>query len=495
MLNLISDPWIPVLRTSRTDTIRPDQIAEDDVHALNWPRADLNLACLEFLVGLTYLACPPASSARGAAPDAAALRRGLAPLKPAFNLLGDGPLFLQDFEVLEGRPNPPDMLFIDAAGDSTIKKNADLMVRRGRYQSLPLALAAMVLYTLQAFAPSGGAGNRTSMRGGGPMVTLVRPKDQGLWPMIWANVPPGEPLGAVGLNKLPWMRPTVTSEKEQVVTPPGDVGDPPHPEMFFGQPRRLRLVGNASGITGVIQRPHGTNYTQWQHDLSPYYRDKKGQMLPMHPKPGVFGYRNWRGILLDSEEGVKPETLRRYARDHHDGDSADLIVAGWAMDNMKPLDFLWSEQPIFPLSEEADLEAGYMVEAAERVGFALATNLRDAMGESDINKGSGAAVRQTFFIRTQNAFEAYIARLSTGETPDMTEWLTQMRKVALTLFDTQVIPALPLMADGQAKKAVQARRSLMATFAGQNKQGKKVYDALGLELPPKSTRPRREETT
>jgi len=489
MLNLIADPWIPVLRASGLDTVRPDQIAEDDVLALNWPRADLNLACLELLVGLTYLACPPESKARGAVPDVATLCNGLAPLTPAFNLLGDGPLFLQDYEALEGKQNSAEMLFIDAAGDSTAKQNADLMVRRGRYRSLPLPLAAMALYTLQAFAPSGGAGNRTSMRGGGPMVTMVRPRDQCLWAMVWANVPPGEPLGVAGLKQLPWMRCTVTSEAGQVVTPPGDVGDPPHPEVFFGQPRRLRLVGDAkNGVTGVIQRPYGTNYAQWRHDLSPYYMDANGQTLPVHPKPGTFGYRNWRGILLSDEKRVMPETLRRF-----DGDDADLIVAGWAMDNMKPLDFLWSEQPIFPLSEDADLEAGNMVEAAEEVGFALAANLREAVGESDIKSGSAAVARQAFFIRTQDAFEAHVARLSKGETPDMAGWLAQMRQVAMTLFDAQVMPALPLMVDRQAEKAVRARRILLSTFNGQGGQANKVYAALGLALPPKSRHPKTEE--
>ena len=59
MLNLISDPWIPVARRSGRDTVRPDQIAEPDVLRPDWPRPDLNLACFELLVGLTYLAHPP----------------------------------------------------------------------------------------------------------------------------------------------------------------------------------------------------------------------------------------------------------------------------------------------------------------------------------------------------------------------------------------------------------------------------------------------------
>ena len=108
MLNLVSDPWIPVLRRSGRDTIRPDQIAEPDVLRPDWPRPDLNLACFELLIGLVYLAHPPkGGDDRANPPDAATLRTAMKPLAPAFNLLGDGPRFLQDLEALEGDGNPP----------------------------------------------------------------------------------------------------------------------------------------------------------------------------------------------------------------------------------------------------------------------------------------------------------------------------------------------------------------------------------------------------
>ncbi len=133
MLNLITDPWIPVLRCSGRDVIRPGEIADPDVLRPDWPRPDLNLACYELLIGLVYLAHPPnGNDDRANPPDAAVLRLAMEPLAPAFNLLGDGPRFLQDLEPLDGEGSPPEMLFIDSAGDSTAKKNADLMVRRGR---------------------------------------------------------------------------------------------------------------------------------------------------------------------------------------------------------------------------------------------------------------------------------------------------------------------------------------------------------------------------
>ncbi len=497
MLNLVSDPWIPVHHRNGTTAVRPDQIAEPGILGFAWPRPDLNLACHELLIGLIYLACPPGDEdARNERPDQATLRAALAPLAPAFNLLGEGPRFLQDFEPLEGKPNPPDMLFIDSAGGIAKKKNSDLMVRRNRYHVLPLPLAAMALFTLQAFAPAGGSGIRTSMRGGGPLVTLVRPKGEGLWPLIWANVPYGEALHPDELSSLPWIRPTVTSEKGQVVVPDGDSMNCPPPEMFFGQPRRLRLVADGDAVTGVIQRPRGTNYAQWVHDLSPYYEDAKGQLLPMHPKPGPFGYRNWRGVILQSDKRRRSANLERYLnwRQTFPGASrVDLIVAGWAMENMKPLDFLWSEQPVFPLTPEAERSAIAMIEAAEHTGYALSVCIRDGMGERETVTGAANAAKQAFFDQTQQSFIGRVAVLSNNVSPDPKGWLAELRTVAMALFDEQVLPGLSEMQETRRAKSVAARKSLAGAFSGYGGLAKKIYQALELKLPAKPSRKRNEE--
>ena len=491
VLNLISDPWIPVLRRSGVDVIRPDQMAEPDVLRPDWPRPDLNLACYELLIGLVYLAHPPnGSDDRASPPDPATLRVAMEPLAPAFNLLGDGPRFLQDLEPLEGDASPPEMLFIDSAGDSTAKKNADLMVRRGRYVTLPLPLAAMALYTLQAFAPSGGAGNRTSMRGGGPMVTLVKPAAEGLWPLVWANVPRGEPLSPHDLDALPWMRPTETSKpvnkKFRITVPESDSPSKPDPEVFFGQPRRLRLVAQGEAVRHVIQKPWGTNYSGWRHPLTPYYW-KDTEPLPRHPKPGTFGYRNWRGVILQSESALRPETLERYLRDI-EGVRCSLIVAGWAMDNMKPLDFIWSEQSVFPLSEKDEQRATAAVEAAEQASYAVAVCVRDGMGDGDAKSGAGQRARESFFAGTQGAFEEVLESMSVGRQFEPHRWIGAMRAVALPIFDKQVMPGLPDLGETRRAAAIKARSKLIAAFAGGPPFGKKICDPLGVETLPKRAR-------
>lgn len=489
-LNLITDPWIPVHCRSGRREIRPDQIAEPDVLRPDWPRPDLNLACLEFLVGLVYLAHPPrGSDDRENPPDATALREALTPLAPAFELLGEGPRFLQDLEALEGVGVPIERMFIDSAGDSTTRKNQDLMIRRGRYAALPLPLAAMALYTLQAFAPSGGAGNRTSLRGGGPMVCLVRPDDAGLFPLVWANVPRGEPLSAGAVDALPWMRPTNVSKpmggRAFESFPESDSPSRPDPEVFFGQPRRLRLVVRDGLVAEFVQKPYGASYptSRWRHPLTPYYVQGT-DFLPRHPKPGSFGYRHWRGVVLQSESGRRTSAMEQYLRDVASG-RCSLVVAGWAMDNMKPLDFVWSEQPVFRfLSREDEYSAANAVEAAEQAGFTLARLVSIGVGEDDIRSGAGLRAREMLFDDTQTAFEETLGRMSAGS-PFIPElWLRELRRAAIAIFDAEVTPGLADLSEARRADAIGARRQLLAAFAGRSAAGKKILDALGLQAEP-----------
>lgn len=499
-LNLILDPWIPVRYGDRPAVIRPDQIAEAGLTALDWPRPDFNLACLELLIGLVYLAMPPESDSawQTRKPDPQALRAALAPLAPAFEVLGEGPRFLQDKARLEGNPSPPDMLFIDSAGESTIKKNIDLMVKRGRYPALDLPLAAMALYTLQAFAPSGGSGHYTSIRDGGPLVTLVKPSMLGrapLWSLIWANVPQGRPL--TDLTALPWMRATQTSEAGQLVHQPE--GEFPPAEVFFGMPRRLRLVVEEGRVTGVIQRPRGIQYGLWQHPLTPYYAmEAGGDRLPVHPKPGPQSYHHWLGISLATQSAGK-DTLRwrASALENHirrsDDAYATVIAAGWAVKQHTPLNFLWSEQPLFPFGPESP-EAGQaadLVAAADVAARALMKAATTALGLSGSKGTSIEPLRERFFLETESAFRDALRAIMEGQDQDSIarKWLALLRHQALAQFDALARPVdydaidpdtTPFSRRPTMKTLVQARQTLLRTFLGPV-----IHDLLGLERPVK----------
>lgn len=481
-LNLITDAWIPVLmREGDQRIVAPWQITDTEVLRLDWARADFNIACLELLIGLIFLADPPEDAEdwfERQTPNPQRLRERLERFAPAFELMGNGPRFLQDLEPLVGDPNLPDMLFIDSAGGQTQKNNADLMVWRDRYPTLTFAIAAMALYTFQAFAPSGGAGNRTSMRGGGPLVTLIDPGGN-LWSLIWANVPDGQ---ASEIAVLPWMRPTVQSQGEAKVWPRSGR----EAEAFFGMPRRLRLVAENDRITGIIQRPHGNNYAGWIHPLSPYYRQKSGsELLPQHPRSGLFGYRNWLGVAAASvDEGgaglrIRAAMVRTWHERTLGQRPAQVIVAGWAMSNMKPQDFTYSTPPLVQLGEQATRFLNGLVEAADQLARALRWSLAFVLAEGE----SREAVREQFFSLTQQSFEDQLAALvgSYDSFEQARIWLNTLRPIALDLFDAIALPGLADRKSEEQQKIIGARQALLANFAGRGAYGKRAYASLELE--------------
>ena len=185
VFNLLREAWLPVRRLSGAgELLRPrdltDGIHEDPIVAFDWGRPDFDTASREFLIGLLSTACA-ARVLDGRAwrdwwrnpPSADALDASLASFADAFDLDGDGPRFMQDREDFAGAAVPVEALLIDSPGENTIKFNKDLFVRRGRVGTLSRGAAAMALFALHTYAPEGGRGLCTGLRGGGPMTCTV----------------------------------------------------------------------------------------------------------------------------------------------------------------------------------------------------------------------------------------------------------------------------------------------------------------------------------
>ena len=472
-LNLINDAWIPVHTVEGARRIRAWEIADAGVEWVDWGRGDINLGCLELLVGLVLIADPPENEidwhARYKRPLSARLRERLEVLSPHFELDGPGPRFMQDLEPFEANGHraarPADMLFIDSPGAKTRRNNADISVRRDRYGDLPLDLAAMALYTLQAWAPSGGAGNRTALRrGGGPLVTLVQPVAAGahrLWRLIWANVPYGVPLEpARCAQALPWLRATRTSEDSTAVTP-----DTCHPaQALFGMPRRLRLVVDAERVVGVIQKKHGTRYQGWVHPLTPHFRTNDATVLrPVPMRPGTLSYCNWLGVTLgrDTERVQRAATVRRM-QDMAGAPACEILAGGWAMRGMKALDFHTDIYPSLRMDAQVEARIRTLVEAATIAATRLARALRTAHGSA----ADTAAVEEAFLQRTESAFIACAHAIAqASEAPIEQEWLETLRRAALRLFDTKSLPRLSLHSGPRIARITAERRSLRLAFA------------------------------
>jgi len=332
--SLLRTSWLPVRRRSGARTvIRPAEIAsgadDDPIVAFAWGRPDFDAASREFMIGLLATAFPAPPTHRewrkwwNAPPDAARLDEAFAPFADGFLLDGDGPRFLQDFDVLEeAEETSVSSLLIDAPGANAVKENKDLFQKRGQVECLSRPAAAMALFALQAFAPSGGAGHRTSLRGGGPMTTLVAPPaNESLWRLLWLNTPPGDEDFAPPREEkdrvFPWLAPTFVSDGKppRLVAPSAERAPwTAHLlQAFWGMPRRIRLVFAANEarvpcpLTGVVDdvvvtgfrtRPWGVSYhAAFRHPLSPYYapKGKKNEppsWLPVHPQPGGVPYKD-----------------------------------------------------------------------------------------------------------------------------------------------------------------------------------------------------------
>lgn len=545
-LNMLTDPVFPVVAASgaRRWACFVELLDEDgDLPvAFDWPRGDLNVASAELAIGILALIHRPADERewraiwndRGAADVDEAIGR----LSPFFNLFGDadgkGPRFCQELEPFGGEPNAIEALFIDTPGVNGQKKNADLMTHRDRFPVLGLPAAAMALYALQQFAPSGGAGNRTSMRGGGPMTTLVLPTKDGapasLKRMLLLNLVPlfgaaegwlkDEQIG----RALPWLRPTITSDGKPV-REVSEADPAVHPaQAFFGMPRRIRLVAGGEGecpltglhgplVTGFVQKPWGMNYSVWSHPLTPYRRSKDDTPYTVKPKSARFGYRDWVAVTVGRFEkadqaipaAVVKRLLPRGGDIHRRQLDVRLLAAGWAMSNMEAERYFEAVQPLhLPIDGDegraADIAdtARKFADAAEAAMRLLRSALNEALfgGQAkSTDAGPFAEATDAFHERTEPGFhEALHGLVQSGIGDDLADglalaWLATIRRAALGIFDEHATDLLPGADAREADRITRAYGQLYGGLTGRSK----IAEALGITLPPPSRKGGKDE--
>jgi CRISPR system Cascade subunit CasA len=523
-MNLLDTPWLPVRRSGgeRAWMTPLEALSTPDVVAVDACRGDLTVAENTFLVGLMQTVAPvDTKTAWGrlfAKPPALeTLREWCAPIHSAFQADGVGPRFMQDLPFPAAESTSIANLLIDSPGENGIRNNADHFVKRGRVRQLCPCCAVAALLTLQINAPAGGAGNRTGLRGGGPLTTLVTcMTPRSLWHDVWLNVQERSAfLGACGDAgktaphfSFPWLAEVSAIQAEGGQTAPLAV----HPaHVWWAMPRRIRLDFDqtVSGecdlcgrpgdklLTGYITRPHGLNYKgPWAHPLSPYY-EAKDEWLPVHPQPDGLGYRHWVGWVMGmarSNGAVRPAKVVETAVGRHDLD-VELCVwaSGYDMDNMKPRCWYESRLPLFGLPQcDGEVrrlvahDIGSWVAGAEQAARCLRASVQaawfsgDARGDlGQITASFWAATEAPFYRLVRERLEA--ARLGQEQDGVATaeRWLGLLNRASLDLFDHQYVGAGHVERQHPDRIAT-ARRSLRAAL-----NGKAIRQALG--LPPKDT--------
>ena len=529
--NLITASWLPARRRSGAiEWIRPvqvvDRLAEDPFVGFAWGRPDFDIASHEFMIGLLATTLTPvADNWRDLwknPPSVDALDAAFASMTPCFNLDGDGPRFMQDQDHLEDAEEKEiGGLLIDAPGEKTVKDNTDHFIKRNRTPHLARATVAIALFTLQTYAPSGGVGHRTSLRGGGPLTTLVEASDHStLWHRLWLAVESREEIEARNSagqkpatpeHIFPWMAATRTSDLKAggVSTTAADV----HAlQIYWGMPRRIRLLfepaaGRTCALTGLDDttvvpsyraKNYGVNYTDgFRHPLTPHYRQKLDQpWLPVHGQPGGIGYRHWLGLVMKANDGLR-EPARvvpmATARLGTKARGLRLLVFGYDMDNMKPRGFLVSGLPVIVSSEDRReiirALAASLVNAAHQTVTFMLGGIKAALFENPKEaRGDISFYGERLWRETEADFYAAIRQLDVLDTavPNVDigirqNWLVTLRRHALKLFD-EVAAVNALEAQDMARVTA-ARRTLYWALMGYGKGGAALCGALGIPQP------------
>ncbi|WP_211865360.1 type I-E CRISPR-associated protein Cse1/CasA [Pseudoalteromonas sp. M8] len=162
MNNLVQDPWLYYrLRDNSITQLPLSAIANPDVVDFALPRADFYGAAYQFTISLLQTCCSPEEGEDWynwyeSPPSEQALSETFSKAAHAFNLFGDGPLFMQDLEPLQsaGTQNV-NTLLIETPGDNTLKNNVDHFIKRGQVEAMSPEMAALALFTLQINAPAG----------------------------------------------------------------------------------------------------------------------------------------------------------------------------------------------------------------------------------------------------------------------------------------------------------------------------------------------------
>lgn len=388
------EKWIPYLyRDGSVDWNSPAHLTDGikganpivDIYAY---RHDFHGAMLEFLIGLLTVLIRPETDDPDwlnlwkNPPPTSYLAEKLGELPDAFRLDGSPPRFLQDFDNIDVETQPISTLLIDMPGENTWKNNTDIFQHEIEL-SLGLPAVAMALITMQTYAPGGGPGHRASMRGLGPLTTLIEPLDPEtsccvpLWNKLWANVPcvPIQPSKDDVRLIFPWMDHTICSGKEnqnKAVFP----GDANELQCFFGMPRRIRLeIDSEPGFCSLTNtkssalvrefkmKNYGIRYNNWLHPLSPYKKNKD-QWHSMHGSKFGIGWHDWAGLIYD-EKGGKEVQVRRPAavvahfrnKRYLESIKAKLHVFGYIIENnAKAQEWQESRMPLWPSDGTEKLE-------------------------------------------------------------------------------------------------------------------------------------------
>ena len=460
MFNLITEAWIPIVRKNgQLESIRPCDITShfdtNPVVRFNVSRPDFKGSLILFAIGLVQTTLPPIDSETcydlyTTPPSPETLQSAFLNVIDAFNIHGAGPLFMQDFDSLDNfESNKIAQLFVDETGNKGLENNTDFFIKRGRFDNgLSLSETTMALFWLQQNAPSGGVGYRTSLRGGGPLTTILIPEsDETLWRLIWANISISkDPLPSELNTVFPWLSPTPTSEYNATVTP----NNAHALQAFWGMPRRIRIVYENGVAMKYKTKNYGINYPSiaWRHPLTPYRSSVKepDKFLPVLTPKGRLFYENW----LDITMGDSNFHLAKCIQENNCNIKAKILCFGYEHDNFKPLAWVETISPYYNIPDS--IRDSFITAVKDMISnakitskalFSSVDNKPERGGRKRTSKDNGDKAQHEFWARTESKFfdmvEQKFHNLKSNQDDElMLEWNRYLYTTVLNLFSEYV---------------------------------------------------------
>ncbi|CAG9000048.1 MAG: hypothetical protein CENE_02037 [Candidatus Celerinatantimonas neptuna] len=517
-MNLLSADyhWLPFrMQDGQVQWLSWGHICDPDVVDFALPRADFQCAAYQMTIGLLQTIFAPEDDEQWGElyhqfPSAEQLQTAFQNVDHAFQVTGDGPLFMQDFDPLSAqKPTTVSGLLIEAPGANGIKNNTDHFIKRGIGDVMSLEMATMALFTLQMNAPSGGQGHRTGLRGGGPLTTLLvenMPEPISLWQRLWLNVMNLDFLGASWQAEpddlhsgriFPWLEPTKESSQKNSEIYAKDV----HPlHMYWAMPRRIRLIVEAqkaecqiSGqpcsllVKSYRTQNYGGNYGgNWDHPFTPYKWDLKKpeqEHLSIKGQPGGVSYKIWDNLSLSApQDGFQcAKVVRHFQKIFKEVGLAEyprLWVSGYDMDNMKARGWYALTLPLFDIGPQIQDEILPRIQRLQKLTndalWQTRTQIKTALHPKEA-KGDLTFIDMDFWHRSEPIFFMAIQQLIDAKDGQLTteqarQWLFKLRTLCFDLFDEYVLSTeLGIGNEHQLHKRMIARIMLKGWFFSRQK--------------------------
>lgn len=531
--NLIHDEWIPVKRADGArQIIAPWQLTEDielnPIVSLDAPRPDFNGAMIQFLIGLVQTTMTPVNDREWKntlkkSPQPQNLKDAFEKVSYAFNLEGDGPRFMQDFDLIMNASDDYEKLPIERimpgmAGENTIAQNRDHFIKKDTVTKICLPCSTMALLSVENYV-NFGRGHRIPLRGANALTTIIL--SDTLWETIWMNVISQKELfipkfGDVSKSEIdsifPWMGNSFTKNKEQLVTP-----QEVHPfHIFWAMPYRVLLdfKEKDSGtcdlcgchshnlITKFIRKPYGISYKgSWVHTLTPY-RTKDRDLFTQKVEKGGINYHHWLGLVQEDKERAfpAPVVLSFHYRKHMFPDLNEVLEHeprlwgfGYDSENANYKGWYEGKMPLINIEEQIipafELEVAKTIKLADIIFYNTQVSVIKVLKESvfkgieKIDKKMLAKIdyiNNCFWSNTESSFYDILNEihklLLCNESTYMIEknWVKILSRASIDIFDyysqeSQIEVANP-------KRIVKVRQGLLYFNSLYNKEIQKILD-------------------